>query len=256
MVMGLRYSMTRVIASGLMALILTLGGAEQAKAAVTYTLADNGNGNSATATFINVIGGYEVTVTNTEANTGDIANGICQVQWTFNPATVGQFTSFTELTASKISYSGKGSGTVTGPFDYKPPSNDPDLHWLADPTAFNTTSLVNVSGAGLTGPGGQPVELIVAADSVATSNSPASHSPCFDGTASFFLSDSMLPANLSVNDITSVKFSFGTGPETKLEAGALERADVPEPSSLIMGGTAALMGGLYFAWRRRRGVGA
>jgi hypothetical protein len=253
--------MRRAIASGLVALILALGGAEQARADVIYTLANNGNGNSATALFQTVAGGYEVTVTNTEANTGDVANAICQVEWTFNTATVGQFTSFTELKASKISYSGQGAGTVTGPFDFKPPPNDPDLHWLVDPTAFNTTSLVNVSGGGLTGPGGQPVELIVAANSIATSNSPSSHSPNFNGSASFFVSDSMVPANLTANDITSVKISFGTGPETTLETGAtptLFISPVPEPSSLIMGGTAAAIGGLYIARRclRRRRVGA
>jgi hypothetical protein len=253
MVMRSRYPMTRVIASGLMALVL--GGAQQVSADVSYTFSSGAN--SATALFQTVAGGYEVTVTNTEANTGDIANGICQVQWTFNSNTVGQFTSFTELKASKISYAGMGAGTVTGPFDFVPPSTDPDLHWLVDPTAFNTTSLVNVSGGGLTGPGGQPVELIVAANSIATSNSPASHNPSFNGSASFFVSDSMVPANLTLADILSVKFSFGTGPETVLQPGTGKNV-VPEPSSLIIGGTAAVIGGLCIAGRRlrRRWVGA
>jgi hypothetical protein len=255
MVMESGSTMIRVIASGLVALLLALGGARQARADVVYTFSSGSN--SATALFHTVAGGYEITVTNTEANTGDIANAVCQVQWTFNTNTVGQFTNFTELQASKISYSGQGAGTVTGPFDFKPPSNDPDLHWLVDPTAFNTTSLVNISGGGLTGPGGPADELIVAANSIATSNSPASHSPCFNGSANFFVSDSMVPANLTLNDITGVKFSFGTGPETLLQPGTGMNV-VPEPASLIMGGTAALVGGLYIATRclRRRRVGA
>jgi hypothetical protein len=233
--------MTTTIVSGLTALMLVLGGAEPGKAAVTYTLPDDGNGNAASATFTTVSGGFEVSVTNNEPNTGDSAHAISQVQFTFNLQTVGQASAFTELSGSKISYSGKGAGTVTGPFDYTPPSSDPDLHWLLDQTSSNTTSLVNVSGGGLTGPGGQPDELIVALNSIATANSPASHNPSFNWTANFFLADPLVPANLTANDITGVKFTFGTGPETVLEAVTHANA-VPEPPSLFMVGTAVGVG--------------
>jgi hypothetical protein len=243
--------MSRVLASSLLALALVSGSARRSRADVTYTLADHGSGNAASVTFSSVAGGIEVSVTNTEANTGDIANGISQVQFTLNPSTVGQASGFTELSGSKISYSGKGAGTVTGPFDYNPVSNDPDLHWSLVKTASGTTSLVNVSGGGLTGPGGQPVELIVALNSIATANSPAEHSPSFNGTASFFLADSSVPVNLTASDITGVKFSFGTGPEAVLTTTSLS---VPEPPSLIISGTGAWIG-LMLAirhWRRRR----
>jgi hypothetical protein len=244
----------KAIVSSLLVLPMVVGGAGYSRADVTYSLTESGSGNAASVTFSNVAGGIEISVTNTEANTGDIANGISQLQFTFNPDTVGQASSIMELSGSKISYSGKGAGTVTGPFDYAPISNDPDLHWSLDQTNSHTASLVNVSGGGLTGPGGKPVELIVALNSVATADSPASHSPSFNGTANFFLADSLVPANLTASDITGVSFSFGTKPETVLAPGTfvpvLDPQPVPEPSSLITGGTAALIG-LAIARRRR-----
>jgi hypothetical protein len=249
--MNSRVLMRKAIITSLLALTLVLGGAVRSRADATYSLADNGSGNAASATFTSVAGGIEITVTNNEANTGDIANAVSQVQFTFNPATVGQASSLTELSGLEISYSGKGAGTVTGPFDYAPVSNDPNLHWSLDPTNAHTTSLVNVSGGGLTGPGGQPDELIVALNSMATANSPASHNPSFDGTAHFFLADALVPANLTASDITGVKFSFGTTPETVLSTGTVVLQSVPEPSSLVLGGTAALLG-LGIAWRRRK----
>ncbi len=175
--------------------------------------------NAATALFSRASNGdLEITVTNTKANTNDIANGICQVQFTINTSTVGAPTAFTELMASKIVTVKNGPGTVTGPFDYTPPATDPNLHWSFVPSHpdARTFNLVNVSGGGLTGPGGQPVELIIAANSQPSSNSPQAHNPSFNGSATFFLADSLVPADLKVTDITGVSFSFGTEPETLL----------------------------------------
>jgi len=244
-----RERLTRLL-SAATALMLLAG---LAKADVVYTLTTNSKGDAATAYFKAVTGGFEIIVTNTEANTPGSANAISQFQFTIGGA-LSTPTAFTEISGNQITYPDTGAGTPTGFVDYKPPSLDPNLHWSLDTSG--SPALVDVSSPTLTGPGGQPQEMIVALNSVTTDNSLSNFNPSFNGSANFFLAASSVPANLTTAEITSVSFSFGTGPEDKLQPGVGTNVPpvgiqaVPEPSTLIAGGMGALVG--LCCWLRRR----
>jgi hypothetical protein len=256
-------------------LFVLLGSVGLARGDVVYTLNADSKGNSATALFSTVtLNGntyIEVTVTNTEntnnnshTNTGDVASAIGQVQFTIGGTGLSLPTSFDQLSGSKITYSAQNTpGVVTGPFTYNPPSSDPNLRWGFSTSGTNTVNLVDIDGGGLTGPGGSPVdELIVAANAIPTSNSPISHSPLFNGSASFFLKVASAPTDLQLSNILGVKFSFGTGPEDLLATGATGQhvppggnsgQDVvaPEPSTLATAALGAVFA-LGYRWRVRR----
>jgi hypothetical protein len=235
--------------AGVVTLTLLLAAAGQAKADVVYTISQ---GNvSAQATFTAVPGGIEIAVVNTEANTMDAAQAISQLQFTINTATVSLPTSFTRLTGMTTDF---GTPPTTAMEDSSPPAAS--QHWGFSTSGTTTVNLVDVSGGGLTGPGGQPNHLITATGSTPNSSLAGTHIPSFIGEVDFFLAATTVPSNLTTNDITGVKFSFGTGPETLLASGTGSNvAPVPEPASVTLLGTGVL-GLLGFAWRRRKQVAA
>jgi hypothetical protein len=250
------------------ALLPLLGGIGSVRADVLYTLSTDSKGDSATAYFQTVtVNGkteIEVTVTNTETTTaGDSAQAISDVQFTIGGSSSGSSltlpTSLTELSGNEITYSGQGAGTPIGFVDYSPynATTDPNYHWgfLSSGT---TVSLIDVGNNNPIPGVGQPAEMIVAAGSSATSNSLSNFNPSFNGSANFFLAVSSAPADLTLNDIKNVNFSFGTGPEDKnatAQTGVYvppnHTTDVaaPEPSTLMAGCTGVLLG-LGYWWRR------
>ena len=233
---------------GFSVLALLSCGLRPAKASfeVTYTLNDTVNGVSATALFQAVAGGIEITVTNTEANTLDAGHAISQIQFTFG-GTLGRPTDFTRLMGTTTDFA-----SPPAPVDVTSPGATE--HWAYDSPFGGPVSLWTVDGNGLNGYGGQPDHMIVAAGSTPNDSLTNNHTPSFIGPVHFFLADSQVPASgLTANEITGVRFSFGTGPEVNLEAAILS---APEPGGLTLAGmgVATL---LARAWRRKRSaVGA
>src|SRR5262249_52272089 len=133
--------------------------------------------------------------------------------------------------------------------DAKTSSDFKTVHWSYS-VSKGTANLWTVDGNGLSGYGGQPDYLIVAAGSTPNSSLTNTHIPSFIGEVDFFLADHNLTAGqtLTTDDIKSVAFSFGTGPEVDFDTAVHAN---PEPTSLtllVLGGLG--MGG--YIWRRRR----
>jgi hypothetical protein len=223
---------------GLTALLLLLAGAGRSKADVVYTLNDTANHVSATALFKAVAGGIEIIVTNTEANTPDAGHAISQIQFTIGGG-LARPTAFREIAGTETDFAGS-----TRAVDVAPTSTQ---HWSFQ-SGGSTASLWTVDGNGLVGYGGQPTHLIAAAGSSPDSSLAANHLPSFVGPVDFFLADSSVPADLTLADITGVKFSFGTGPEVNLEAAT----PVPAPGGLALLGIGAACLGLYARRRQAR----
>ncbi len=229
---------------GLMALIVLVAGAGRAKAGVVYTLDDTKNGVSATAAFQVVSGGIEITVTNTEANTPDAGHAISQIQFTVGGKLLGLPTAFTEL-------SGLETDFVSAPTfkDYLAPGAA--QNWQFGTAGASTVNLLNVGGYG-----GQPDHLIVAAGSTPNASLTNTHLPSFVGPVHFVLADSQVPADLTLADVTGVKFAFGTKPEVPLEAATgsyVPPTPVPAPGGLALLGVAAVCLGVYAHRRREPG---
>jgi hypothetical protein len=206
---------------------------------------------SASATFTRVAGGIEISVTNTQMDMTSQGQAISYLRFTVG-GNLSLPTAFTRISGDKAMFT-QGGMTDLGFHDYSPVSSDPDLHWNFTTGGSNLVRLVNVDFPGESyGLGGQPEEMIAAHNANFDSN-PANFNAYWNGTANFFLSASSLPSDLTVNDITSVQFAFGTGPETQLLSGTA----VSEPSSrvLVLSGLVGL--GFAGACRlRRSGTGA
>src|SRR5262245_250940 len=119
-------------------------------------------------------------------------------------------------------------------------------HWGA--TVVGGT--IFLATAGLGAPGGMPINLIIgtAASYPAANPSITNRNPSIQGTGTFLLTT---PNVLATTPITSVVFSFGTGPDTTLPG-----VPVPEPTSLLLTGTALAVFGLWWRRRSKRALGA
>ena len=235
---------SKAIASGFFALGLMLGCVSQAKADLTYTLNDTAHQVSATAVFSVVAGGIEITVTNTESNTQDAGHAISQIQFTVGGA-LGRPSAFTEIAGTTTNFAG-----TTAHIDVTPPAST--QHWLFSTPSNSTVDLFDVNGYG-----GQPNHLIVAAGSTPNASLTNTHTPSFIGAVNFFLSDSTLPngGNLTLSDITGVRFAFGTNLEVPLEAATESVAAAPELSSMSMVlGVAGVLGAIGLVRRWRHGL--
>jgi hypothetical protein len=218
-----------------------------AKADVTYTLNDTTKGVSAQAVFSIVNGEIRIAVTNTESNTHDAGHALSQIQFTVGGST-GKPTGFAELVGNTTDFNGNN-----GSVDARPPTSTE--HWSFQ-SPSTTASLWTVDGGGLNGYGGKPNHLIAATGSTPDSSLKGNHDPSFVGEVDFYLTDATLPSNgdLTLADITGLKFAFGTGPEVPLESATGSYTPkvqaVPEPSSTIL----AVLGAVGFLGygRRRR----
>ena len=233
---------------GLAVVSLILGVAGREARALTFTLNDTTNNVSATADFEPVAGGFEVIITNTEANTADAGHAISEFQITVG----GGFavpTAWTEVTGTATDFSTPPTAVDDTP------SGSPLVadHWQFQTSGSDTLMCTVSQSGGSCAPGGQPDHLIVAAGSMPNASLTGTHIPSFIGPTTFFFSDTS-GAPTDVTQITDVKFAFGTGPEVPLEdtPGTLT-SPVPEPASLILLGSGFVAAG---AAVRRRWAGS
>jgi hypothetical protein len=218
---------------------LLLAGVAPVQALPIYNLNDTTNGLAASASFQPVAGGFEMTVTNTEANTLSDAMAISMIQFTIGGTRLGVPTAFTELAGLTTDFK-----NPPVPIDVSPPTSA--QHWPFS-TSGSVVSLFNVGGAY----GGQPNHLIVATGSTPNSSLTQTHLPSFEGPVNFFFADTMVPSDLNFSDITGVSFGFGTIPGVPLEPGT-PGGNVPEPATLTLLGASGGISLLALAWRRRK----
>jgi len=190
--------------------------AGRARADVVFILNDTSNHVSAAALFQTVSGGFQVTVTNTNNSMTDSAQAISEFQFALGSGMGGA--TLAEISGTTTNF--VGSPLITSSVDIT--SNFDSVHWSFLGTGIPTGSLIDVSddGAHLTGPGGQPDHMIVAAGvnvSSLTSSLTNDHLPSFIGPVVFRFTDSTVPTDLTASNVTGVRFAFGTGPETRLE---------------------------------------
>ena len=218
---------------------LVLGVAGREARALTFTLTDPTNNVSATADFEPVavadlpfpgFQGFEVIITNTEANTADAGHAISEFQFTVG----GGFavpTAWTEVTGTATDFSTPPTAVDDTP------SGSPLVadHWQFQTSGSDTLMCTVSQSGGSCAPGGQPDHLIVAAGSMPNASLTGTHIPSFIGPTTFFFSDTS-GAPTDVTQITDVKFAFGTGPEVTLED-TPPTSPVPEPASLFLVGS-------------------
>jgi len=231
----------------------------RARADVAFFLTDNGHGLpvSAAALFQTVSGGFQVTVTNTNNAMTDSAQAISEFQFALGAGMGGA--TLAEISGTTTNFA--GSPLITTSVDVT--SNfDTSVHWLFAGTGIPTGTLIDVSddGAHLTGPGGQPSHMIVAAGvnvGSLTSSLTNDHLPSFIGPVVFRFTDPTVPADLTATNITGVQFAFGTGPEIKLESYTTTThttpAPLPTPLPKSVWAGLGLLG--LLAIRRRKAVG-
>jgi hypothetical protein len=216
---------------GLVAAGLLLVGVSRANADVLYTLNDTTNGVSATAHIKAVAGGIQITVTNTESNTANAGKAISQLQLTVGGG-LSLPTAFSELKGTLTDFS-----NPTSSLDAAPPTSSE--HWKFTTSGAST---VNLATVGPNAYGGQPNHLIVADGSTPNASLTNTHTPSFIGAVDFFLATASVPADITLANITSFKFAFGTQPEIPLESGTGSynpstnpQVDVvPEPATLTL----------------------
>jgi len=194
---------------------------------------------SAQANFVLGNGSITITLTNLVANEHSIGQAISQFTFQVNPPMTLSPT-LTNVSGTLIDIT--SNGTIT-------PPTAPSTTWALT-TTLNPTTLTVFNG-------GKPTELIVGmptngAYDPSMGNGGGGlpqHSPVFEGSATFTISD----PNLSMNtQISNVVFYFGTGPESHLNGSPV----VPEPPSVVLGMIG--LAGLGFTglrrWIRRKAV--
>jgi hypothetical protein len=244
-------------------------GAVQARAslAVSYSAStsDNDGACIATALFQTVVVSgsveLEMTLTNTESRTNSIGTAISGLQFSVGQSSLLP-TAFKEIQGTQTNFDGTAGTAVNA----TPPTSA--QHWsFLSPSGGSTTSVwtVDSSKDGLNGYGSQPFDLIVSASN-GNSSPPSSidqHDPSFVGPVNFFFATSLSSTeDLTLADISSVKFSFGTGPEVDLYSGTggpvppPPPAVIPEPTSLAVWGiVSAATAGTVALRKQKRGRG-
>jgi hypothetical protein len=215
---------------GLAVASLVLGVAGREARALTFTLNDTTNNVSATADFEAAPGGFEVIITNTEANTADAGHAISEFQFTVGGGFAAP-TAWTEVMGTATDFSNPPTAVDDTP------SGSPLVadHWQFQTSGSNTLMCTVAQSGGSCAPGGQPDHLIVAAGSMPNASLTGTHIPSFIGPTTFFFSDTS-GAPTDVTQITDVQFAFGTGPEVTLED-TPPPSPVPEPASLFLVGS-------------------
>jgi hypothetical protein len=220
-----------------LALTLWLG-TQSTHAAFTFVIPSGTNntaGNPVDATAVFTVSPGEVTVqiTNNFANITGLADNqtINGVEFTLNTPVSSSTGMVTASPGTFINISGTGAVTSASgvPWGYS-----------------ESGSSVEISSLLASNMGGAPT-IIGTASNYAAANASiknGSHNPFLQGSATFTIPVANLPANAT---ITSMQFEFGTATGDNVP-GVMQA--VPEPASLVMASTSAVIG-LGLAWRLR-----
>jgi hypothetical protein len=260
----------KVVAFGGVAALL-VGGLFASKASANSVTinslagSDSDGAVAASATFLAVNGGIEITITNTEADTS--AKGQAVSALSFKISSLSLPTAFTGITGLDLSSASIGSGgswTLAGTGSPLTPTTvvSDTGSGTIDHWGFSTSgSNVTLATAGTDAPGGNPHYMILPSSGTAgggKSLADGHFDPYFIGATNFFLTDAAVSntTNFTMSTFSNVTFGYGTGCDVYVGEGTGSVtpfvSSVPLPNAFLSG--AGFLGALSIGATFRRKV--